>query len=74
MPALSRSCPECNTNVHTRKSMCDCGYSFALKCTTSRDTVRKSMRIAMKTKRALETVDDARYRKDQNAANMRNHA
>ena len=23
----------------------------------------------MKTKRALETVDDARYRKDQNAAN-----
>ena len=69
MPALLKSCPECNTNVHARKSMCDCGYSFALKCRTSSDTVRKSMRIAMKTKRALET-DDARYRKDQNAANV----
>ena len=30
MPALSKTCPECNVNVNVRKSVCDCGHCFVL--------------------------------------------
>ena len=52
---LTKSCPECQTVVNVKKSVCDCGHCFVLKRKVSYDTARKSKRIAMKCKRALET-------------------
>ena len=36
----------------------------------SADSTRKGQRIAMRSKRALETVHDVKYRQEQNRANM----
>ena len=69
MPALSKSCPKCCTNVHARRCVCDCGHSFA-KPKISFSAARKSNQIAMKCKRTLETAVETMYRKDRNRANM----
>ena len=53
---LTKSCPECYAIVNVKKSVCDCGHCFVLKRKVSHDTARKSNRIAMKCKRALETT------------------
>ena len=63
---LSKSCPECHTVVHVRKSVCDCGHCFVLKSKISHDTTRKSKRIAMKCKRELETVVETMNRQARN--------
>ena len=57
MPALSKTCPECNSSLHVRKSVCDCGHCFVLKRSkVLSNTARKSLRIAMRHKRTLETT------------------
>ena len=65
MPALTKTCPGYHASVHVRKSMCDCGHCFVLKCKVSDSTVRKSVRIVMRHRRALETIDETRYRQEQ---------
>ena len=39
---LTKSCPECHTVVNVKKSVCDCGHCFVLKCKVSCDTARES--------------------------------
>ena len=50
--------------------MCDCGHCFVLKRKVSVNTARKSVRIAMRNKRTLETIDETMYRHGQNRASM----
>ena len=46
--------------------MCEnCGHSFALKCNVSIDTARKSARVAMRCKRALEIIHQTMSRQEQ---------
>ena len=66
---LSKSCPECHTVVNVKKSG-DCGHCFVLKCKVSCDTARKSKRIAMKCKRALEPLVETIHRQEQSRALM----
>ena len=50
--------------------MCDCGHCFVLKHKVSADSARKSQRIAIRSKRALDTVHDVMCGQEQNRANM----
>ena len=61
---LTKSCPECHTVVNVKKTVCVCGHCFVLKLKVSYDTARKSKRIAMKSKRALETVAETMNRQE----------
>ena len=70
MPALTKTCPKCNENIHVRKSVCDCGHYFVLKRKAFSKTTRKSVRIAMRQKRTVETTDEKVYRQEQNRTNM----
>ena len=43
MLGLMKSCPNCCTDVHVRKALCDCGHSFSVtKHKPFYDTARKS--------------------------------
>ena len=68
---LTKSCPECHAVVNVKKSVCDCGHCFVLKCKVSYDTARKSKRIAMKCKRALEPVVETMNRQERDFASHR---
>ena len=54
----TKVCPQCCAVVNLRKSVCECGHYFVLKKKTSVNSksLRKSKRIAMQTKRALEST------------------
>ena len=54
MPKLAINCPKCSASVNVRKTVCECGHNFALKPKFSIDATRKSKRIAMRCKQALE--------------------
>ena len=58
MPGLSKACPECSANVNVRKSVCECGHCFVLKRKRSVDAKRRSKRIAVRSKRALESAEE----------------
>ena len=68
MPALSKTCPQCFTNVNVKRSVCDCRHCFVLKHKVFVDACRKSQRLAKRSKRALETTAETISR--QNRANM----
>ena len=57
---LTKVCPRCSTPVHVRKAACLCGHVFIIKLVAT----RKSRRLAMKCKRALDCESDALKRKD----------
>ena len=70
MPPLSKTCPKCGANMNVRKNVCDCGDCFVLKRKVSVNTARKSVRIAMRNKRTLDTIDETTYRQGQNQVSM----
>ena len=51
---LRKVCPQCNTVVHVKRSCCGCGHVVYLE----KESADKSMGKAMKSRRALETVED----------------
>ena len=63
-PGPTKLCPNCNVSVHIRTVNCMCGYSFT-KC-KSKNVIaqRESKRLIMKTKRAVESDEDALIRKN----------
>ena len=65
MPNLTKACPECCKTVNVKKTVCNCGHSFALKPKVSLDKTRKSKRIAMRCNRALESPSKTMTRREQ---------
>lgn len=57
---LTKVCPRCSSLVNVRKAACFCGHVFIIKSVAT----RKSRRLAMKCKRALESESDILKRKD----------
>ena len=54
-----------HANVNAKKVVCDCGHNVALKRKMSSNTVRRSKRIAMRCKRALESPSETMVRLEQ---------
>ena len=65
MPNLTKACPECCKTVNVKKTVCNCGHSYALKPNVSLDKTRKSKRIAMRCNRALESPSKTMTRHEQ---------
>ena len=56
-----KQCPECGSKIAIKKSVCVCGHSFKRKPPVY--TTRKSKRVAIQQKRALETEKQSLQRK-----------
>ena len=54
---LRKLCPQCNTKVHVRRSVCGCGHAFPSKrkvrCTADNEPEK-----LMKRRRALESEEE----------------
>ena len=70
MPRLAKICAKCSASVNVKKTVCECGYNFALKPKASIDATRKSKRIAMRCQRALESLSMTISRRELNRVNM----
>ena len=54
-------CPQCNTVVHVKRSVCDCGHAFASKKSKARCTaVGEPSENAMKRRKALLSEEELR--------------
>ena len=71
MSNLVKVCPECCASVNVKKTVCDCGHKFVFKSKVSFDSVRKSKRVAMRRKRALESPTETMDRREQDRANTK---
>ena len=58
-------CPKCRGSVNVKRTACECGHFFAIKGKMSHDAVRKSKRVAMRCKRALESYNESMARHEQ---------
>ena len=65
MPPV-KQCPKCGLMVPIKKSVCVCGHSFKTKPLVY--STRKSKRIAMQQKRALQSADEIFSRQEQDRA------
>ena len=73
MPRFVKLCPDCETELHIRKSMCSCGHVFAkskssLSCKNADDGHRRNNATRQARKRALETDHELDQRRKANAA------
>lgn len=61
---LTKLCSECGIFVNLRQSVCECSHCFVLKrkASVNSSSVRKSKRIAMQSKKALESVCETTLR------------
>ena len=63
---LTRICPICYGSVNIKKSVCECGHYFAMRMSRKNSinakSVRKSKRIAMQSKKALESACETTLR------------
>ena len=57
--------PHCNTVIHARRSICECGHAFTLK-----REARNTASSPAKRKRALESLEDTLRRQESNRTRM----
>ena len=72
---LTKQCLKCDAIVNLRQSVCKCGNCFILKkkaACVNVNSRRKSKRIAMQSKRALETACETRKKPKVNHGNEKN--
>ena len=55
---LRKVCPQCNTVVHVKGSVCDCGHAFASKKMKARCTAVGESENAMKRRKALLSEEE----------------
>ena len=55
---LRKVCPQCNTVVHVKRSLCDCGHAFAAKKRKARCTAVWEPENAMKRIKALLSEEE----------------
>ena len=62
---LIKVCPQCNTVIHARRSICECGHAFTLK-----REARNTASSPAKRKRAVEYLEDTLRRQENNRIRM----
>ena len=55
---LRKVCPQCNTVVHAKRSVCDCGHAFEEKESTVSATAVGKPENAMKRRKALLSEEE----------------
>ena len=55
---LRKVCPQCNTVVHVKRSVCDCGHPFASKKRKARCTAVGEPENAMKRRKAILSEEE----------------
>ena len=65
---LRKVCPQCNTIVHVKRSVCDCGHGFASKKRKTQCTVVGEPENAMKRSKALLSEEELLVRKETKSA------
>ena len=55
---LRKVCPQCNTVVHVKRSVCDCGHAFASKKRKARCTAVGEPENTMKRRKALLSEEE----------------
>ena len=68
---LTKVCVHCSASVNVRKAVCACGHVFDSK-KSSPATTRRSKRIALNIRRALESADETAARKTKDAVREAN--
>jgi len=56
--------PQCNTVVHVKRSVCDCGHAFALKKRKARCTAVGEPENTVKPRKALLSEEELSVRKE----------
>ena len=56
--SLRKVCPQCNTVVHVKRPVCDCGHAFASKQRKARCTAVGKPENAMKCREALLSEEE----------------
>ena len=57
-------CPQCNTVVHVKRLVCDCGHAFASKKRKARGTAVGEPENAMKCRKTLLSEEELLVRKE----------
>ena len=61
---LRKVFPQCNTVVHVKRSVCDCGHAFASKKRKARCTAVEEPENAMKRRKAFLSEEELLVRKE----------
>ena len=77
-PGPHNFCPACNTCIHIRRVLCECGYSFNGSCAKKALEIhehhalkRESNCASQRKKRALESVEASTIRRESDCASHR---
>ena len=68
---LRKICPQCNTVVHVKRSVCDCCHAFASKKRKARCTTVGEPENAMKRRKALLSEEELLVTKERDKVHKR---
>ena len=80
-PGPFKSCPACNASIHIKRVCCECGFSFKtsrhIKILENEELLalsRKNNHVSQRKKRALETEENSRIRRESNCVSQEKRA